>query len=92
MERYTQEWLTFNLLKLRDTFWSTDSVLWDGLPDLIKKIGDAVVRFTSMGRDEAADLVANKLMTSEAERQEFFRKYGVPSAFDSICLQMQTSA
>ena len=54
MEQYTQEWLTFNLLKLRDTFWSTDSALWDGLPELIRKIGDAVVRITGVGRDEAA--------------------------------------
>lgn len=92
MEQYTKEWFTFHLLKMRDTFWSTDGRMWDELPDLIRKIGDAVAKITGMGREGVASLVADKLMDSETERQAFFRRYDIPSASDNICLQMQTSA
>ena len=92
MEKYTREWLTFHLLKIRDMFWSTSARDWDDLPGLIRNVGDAIIQITGMSRDEMADLVADKLMNSEAERQAFFSKYNVPSAFDSICSQMQASA
>ena len=92
MEKYTREWLTFHLLKLRDTFWSTSEADWDSLPDTIRKVGSAVAEITGMVMDDVAALIADKLMDSETERQAFFGRYGVPYESDNICLQMQTSA
>ncbi len=93
MEQYTQEWLTFHLLKLKSLFWcnSTDPE-WDSLLENVRKIADAVTKITGLSREDTADLVANRLMVSEDERQAFFREYNIPSEFDNICLQMQTSA
>ena len=93
MERYTQEWLTYNLMEIRDViFGCVSDDRWDKIAETIQKVGKAVVQITGMNGDDSADLIVNKLIGSETERQTFFRRYGIESEFESICKQMQTNA
>ena len=85
---YTKEWFTFHLVKLNDLFCSAKFENFEALMDEEEMIVKAVVQTTGMSAEEACDLVAKKLMPSEAERQRFFSRYGVLSESANICKQM----
>ena len=90
----TREWFTERLVKLKALAFSVAFSAGDAkeLEARTLEIGAAVMEATGLSRSESADLICDHLLRSEKDRQEFYVRYNVPSAFACRCLQMRTSA
>lgn len=90
----TKEWFTEKLIGLKALAFGVAFSAGDAkeLEARTLEIGDAVMETTGLSRSESADLIVDHLLRSESDRQEFYARYNVPSAFACRCLQMQTSA
>ena len=99
---HSQEWFAIKLAKIRDMmhndlyYAKTEAEMDAILKEVgihLRQVKEAVYEITDLFmEDDIHALVVNRLLESEDERQSFFRKYGVMSAYDNICKQMIASA
>ena len=80
---YPSEWYTYRLLMLRGLYDCTDPASVMNLLDDAYTVVKAVSDTAYISYSDACDYVFTKLVSDEVERQVFFSKFGIVSAFTS---------